>query len=86
MKLYLLMNQVRTKSDVEAGHSMKSVCKKYFGIDADYVGYLDYDNAVWQAIRKRRPLILEYPYSSLVNGFSVISKHLVDPAHNRGMF
>lgn len=83
MHLYLIMNQVRTKSDVEAGHSMKSVCRKYFGIETDYIGYLDYDNTVWQAIRKRRPLILEYPYSSLVNGIANITRQLVDPSQNR---
>jgi len=85
MRLYLIMNQVRTKSDVEAGHSMKSVCRKYFGIETEYVGYLDYDNAVWQAIRKRRPMVLEYPYSSLVNGIAVITRYLVDPGQYRTM-
>jgi flagellar biosynthesis protein FlhG len=72
----LIMNQVRTKNDIDTGHSVRSVCKKYFGIEAKYVGYLDYDNAVWQSVRKRRPLILEYPYSVLVQEFAQIAKNL----------
>jgi flagellar biosynthesis protein FlhG len=72
----LIMNQVRTKNDIDTGHAVRSVCKKYFGIEAKYVGYLDYDNAVWQSVRKRRPLILEYPYSVLVQEFAQIAKNL----------
>jgi flagellar biosynthesis protein FlhG len=76
--IYLVMNQVRTQNDVEIGHSVRTVCKKYFGVDTHYVGYLEYDNAVWQAIRKRKPLILEFPYSNLVSEFSLIAKNLDD--------
>ncbi len=75
-QLYLIMNQVRTRNDVDTGHSVRSICNKYFGINTHYVGYLEYDNAVWQAIRKRKPLILEYPYSTLVVEFANIARKL----------
>jgi flagellar biosynthesis protein FlhG len=84
-KLYFLMNQVRTRSDVEVGLSIQSVCRRYFGIESDYAGYLDYDNAVWQALRRKRPLLLEFPYSLLVGQFAKIAKYLVDPIKNRAM-
>ena len=77
-QIYLIMNQVRTQNDVEVGHSVRLVCKKYFGIETHYVGYLDYDNAVWQSVRKRRPLVLEYPYSNLVTEIAQIAKTLDD--------
>ncbi len=77
--LQLLLNQVRTRQDIELGHSMKSVCRKYFGIDANYLGYIDHDNAVWQSLRKRRPLVIEYPYSSIVGQFLGITKNLLNP-------
>lgn len=78
-RVQLLLNQVRTSQDIELGHSMKSVCRKYFGIEAHYLGYVDHDNAVWQSLRKRRPLIVEYPYSSIVGQFLNISKNLLNP-------
>lgn len=78
-KLDILINQVRTHSDLELGGSIKSVCQKYFGIDSDYIGYLDHDNAAWQALRKKRSLITEYPNSVLVSQFINIAKNLVDP-------
>jgi flagellar biosynthesis protein FlhG len=75
----LMLNQVRTREDIELGNAMTSVCKKYFGIEAGYLGHIDHDNAVWQSLRKRRPLVVEYPYSSIVGQFIRITKTLVNP-------
>ncbi len=65
----LIINQARTQTDIDIGFSIKSVCKKYFGIDMEYLGYLDYDSAVWQSVRRKRPLMLEFPNSRLVSSF-----------------
>jgi flagellar biosynthesis protein FlhG len=73
----LIVNQARTQTDVDIGFSVKTVCKKYFGIDMDYVGYLDYDSAVWQAVRRKRPLMLEFPNSKLVSSFDRITQYLL---------
>lgn len=78
-QVQLILNQVRTRQDVDLGHSMKSVCKKYFGIESNYLGYIDHDNAVWQSLRKHRPIIIEYPYSSIVGQFLQITKNLLNP-------
>ncbi len=72
----LIINQVRTQTDVDIGHSMRIICKKYFGIDLDFVGHLDYDATVWQSVKKRKPLLLEYPHSGLVNNFDLIVQRL----------
>ena len=76
-RIDILVNQIRTRADADLGHSISSVCSKYFGIDSNYLGYLDHDNAVWQALRKRRPVIIEYPYSRLVAQFLNIAKNIV---------
>jgi flagellar biosynthesis protein FlhG len=73
----LILNQVRTQSDIEIGFSIKTVCKKYFGIDVDYLGYLDYDSSVWQAIRRKRPVMLEFPNSKLVSSIERLVDYLV---------
>ena len=74
----LVINQVRTQSDIDIGFSMKIICKKYFGINLDYVGYLDYDATVWQSVKKRRPLLMEFPNSSLVSNFDRIIHRLLN--------
>ena len=73
----LVINQVRTQTDVDLGLSMKVICKKYFGINLDYIGYLDYDATVWQSVKKRQPLLTEFPSSSLVVNFDRIVHNLL---------
>ncbi len=55
----LILNQVRSKKDIEIGFSIRSACHKYFGIRLHYLGYVAYDQEVSNSIRRRRPLILE---------------------------
>ncbi|AUN97046.1 MinD/ParA family protein [Bacteriovorax stolpii] len=74
----LIINQVRTQSDIDIGFSMKLISKKYFGINLDYVGYLDYDATVWQSVKKRKPLLMEFPNSTLVNNFDRIIHRLLN--------
>ncbi len=55
----LILNQVRSKKDIEIGFSIRSACLKYFGIHLHYLGYVVYDQDVSHSIRRRRPLVLE---------------------------
>jgi flagellar biosynthesis protein FlhG len=73
----LVVNQARTQADIEIGFSVKAVCKKYFGIEMDYMGYLDYDSAVWQAVRRKRPLAIEFPNSRLVSSVDRIVQYML---------
>ena len=78
LHIELVLNQVRSRNDIELGMSIKSVCRKYFGIDAYFAGYIEFDNAVWQSLRKRRPLLLEHPYSNIVSQFMEITKNVIN--------
>ncbi len=73
----LIMNQARTQTDIDIGSSVKTVSKKYFGIEMDYLGFLEYDSCVWQAVRRKRPLMLEFPNSKLVSAIEKITENLV---------
>lgn len=59
----LVVNQVRAPDEVKIGFSIRSVCRKYFGIDLEYVGYVVFDDCVWRSVKERRPLVLAYPHS-----------------------
>lgn len=73
----LILNQIRTQADIDIGFSMKIICRKYFGINLDYVGFLDYDSSVWQSVKRRRPLLMEFPNSGLVKNFDRIVHKLM---------
>lgn len=74
----LIINQVRSQADIDIGYSIQSICRKYFGLEINFPGYLDYDQSVWQSVRKRKPLLIEYPNSKLVNNFDRIVNRLIE--------
>jgi flagellar biosynthesis protein FlhG len=78
LKFQIIMNQVRTQNDIDIGHSIQSVCKKYFGIQVEFIGHLDYDQSAWQSVKKRRPVVLEFPQSNIASEFKGIVKKLHD--------
>lgn len=53
----IIVNAVRTAEDVKLGFAVTSVCKKYFGIEAEYLGYVNYDDAARRSISARRPIV-----------------------------
>ena len=73
----LVVNQVRSKDDITLGFSMRSSCSKYFGISLEYLGYIEYDDCVWQATKKKKPLLIEYPYSSSARCIERVTHHLL---------
>lgn len=75
----LILNQTRSSKDVQLGHSIEAVSRKYFGLPVDLLGNIDYDNAVWHSLRKRRPLILEFPNSSLYAQILGIARDIASP-------
>ena len=74
----LILNQVRTKKDIEIGFAIRSACRKYFGIHLHYLGYIVYDQDVSHSIRNRRPLVLENPRSKAAQCISEIASKLAN--------
>jgi flagellar biosynthesis protein FlhG len=72
----LILNQVRSRKDIEIGFSIRSACQKYFGIRLHYLGYVVYDQDVGYSIRRRRPLVLENPNSRAAQCVSEIASKL----------
>lgn len=73
----LILNGTRSHQDQQLGYSIKSVCNKYFDLSINYTGYIDYDNAVWQSIRNRKPFLIEMPFTPLSGQFLSICKNIM---------
>ena len=41
----IIVNDARTAEDIRLGFAVCSVCRKYFAIDAEYLGYVNHDVA-----------------------------------------
>jgi flagellar biosynthesis protein FlhG len=80
----LILNQVRSKKDIEIGFSIRSACLKYFGIHLHYLGYVVYDQEVSHSIRRRRPLVLENSRSRAAQCVMEIASKLAN-SHSMGI-
>lgn len=79
----LIVNSTRSRLDQDLGFSIKSVCGKYFDLKVDYLGPLEYDNAVWQSIRNMEPTLIGKPFTPLAGQFLTIAKHLISAQNDR---
>ncbi len=72
----LILNQIRTPSDARIGFSMHQACEKHFGINLNYVGFLEQDNIVIQSIRSRKPVLLHAPDSKATASINRIAHNI----------
>ena len=75
----LVLNQARGSKDVQLASSIKLISQKYFGQSVSILGHIDYDNSVWHALRKRRPVLLEHPNSRLYSQIMTVARNLASP-------
>jgi flagellar biosynthesis protein FlhG len=75
----LLVNSCRSQANNDLGPAMKSVCYKYYDFKIDFLGSIDYDNAVWQCVRNREPVLIAQPFTPLAGQFLMTCKQLIDP-------
>jgi flagellar biosynthesis protein FlhG len=78
-RLRVVMNQVRSVEDIQLGFAIRKVCRRYFGVDVDYLGYVNYDNAVWKSIKRRNLLLVEYPLSEPAEFIGRMARKLLQP-------
>lgn len=53
----IIVNGARTAEDVKLGFAVSSVCKRVFGIKAEYVGYANYDDEARRSVSLRKPIV-----------------------------
>ncbi|MEN0058536.1 MAG: P-loop NTPase [Bdellovibrio sp.] len=83
--LHLIMNSSRSSSHENLGHSMRSVCNKYYDLSIDFLGSIDFDNAVWQSMRTREHVLMAHPFTPLAGQFLTACKQLIDPEELRAV-
>jgi flagellar biosynthesis protein FlhG len=79
----LVVNQTRTRADLDLGMQIRSAGRRRLGLNIDYLGHLETDDAVWLAVRKRRPLVVEHPESKVAKNVERIVRKLLGADHDR---
>ena len=81
----LVINDVRTADDIKLGFSIRTVCRQYFGIETEYLGYVNHDRAARRSVNSRRPLIEAYPQSDAAIYLSRIALKLLGDGPTRAI-
>lgn len=74
---WLVVNQARTRADFDVGPTVASAWKKFFGLELGYLGAVSHDDAVWQAVRARQPLLRAAPESTAARGLLRVAENLI---------
>lgn len=74
---YLVINSVRSKSDMEMGRAVTSAARRRLGVPLHYLGHLEYDEAVWASTRRRRPVLVEHPETRIAKCFERVTRALI---------
>ncbi|MCG8421553.1 MAG: helix-turn-helix domain-containing protein [Proteobacteria bacterium] len=74
---HLVINAVRSKADMEMGRAVASAVRRQLGVPITYLGHLEYDEAVWVAIRRQRPLLVEHPESRISKCIEKVTRRLL---------
>lgn len=85
-KINIVMNKVRSSADITLGSSVRSICMKYLGIKASYIGYIEYDSVVSRSINKRQQYMLSYPESRCAREMEKLANNLIDQKEVRLVF
>jgi flagellar biosynthesis protein FlhG len=73
----LVVNQARTPQDADIGKAVVSAWRKYFGLEMDYLGHIQYDDEMWRAVRARRPLLVARPDVPAARAFEAVATALL---------
>jgi flagellar biosynthesis protein FlhG len=73
----IVLNQIKLKREARIGNSVKSICLKYFGLDARYAGYVENDEFVTRSLNNRQPYMQTYPESTCAREVAAIVENMV---------
>jgi flagellar biosynthesis protein FlhG len=73
----LVVSQTRVRSDLDLGPAMHALAGRYLGIDLDYIGYVEHDDAVWLTVRRKKPLLIDSPASKGARNVERIARRVL---------
>jgi len=73
----LLVNETRLRNDSELGPTMAEMSKRHLGVDLDYVGHVEHDDAAWLSVVRRRPLLIDNPTAKSARNLERIARRIL---------
>jgi len=76
INFFLAVNQTRVRTDAELASSMTALCKRHYGITLEELGWIENDDTVWLAVRRRKPLLIDSPTSKAARNLERIARRI----------
>jgi flagellar biosynthesis protein FlhG len=73
----LVVNFARSKAEMDLGHAMASAGRRRLGVPLGYLGHIEYDEAVWVALRRSRPLLIDHPETRVAKCIEKVTRRLM---------
>lgn len=73
----LVIGRTRLRRDLELGPSMAALSARYLGVQLDYMGYVEQDDAAWLTARRCRPLLIDAPTSKAARNLERVARRLL---------
>ncbi|MGE5892541.1 MAG: P-loop NTPase [bacterium] len=77
-RIFLILNQIRSSQDIGIGASVKSICMKYFGFHAHYIGYVEHDDCIWNCINRKQAFMRTYPSTRCAREIEKVTENLLE--------
>jgi len=73
----IVISAARSKSDMEIGRAVATAGRRRLGVPIQYLGHLEYDEAVWASVRRRRPLLVEHPEARITKNIEKVTRGIM---------
>jgi flagellar biosynthesis protein FlhG len=73
----IVVNQTRRYDDRDLGNEITQACRDYFGIRIRYLGHIDEDNTLREAVRLRKTMMDAFPSSQFAQAIRSLLRNLL---------
>jgi flagellar biosynthesis protein FlhG len=77
-RLQIVVNQVKSSTDIHLGTSIRSVVRKYLGLNAEYTGYIRYDEYILRCLNNGTPFVRTYGYSRSAKEIETLTRNILN--------
>jgi flagellar biosynthesis protein FlhG len=77
LRMYLVMNQTRVRADAELASFLCGLSKRHYGVGLEELGHVETDDAVWLAVRRKKPLLVDSPASKAARNLERIARRVL---------
>jgi flagellar biosynthesis protein FlhG len=74
IRLQLVVNQTRVRTDSELGSWMSGLVSRHYGVLLDELGHIEHDDTVWLTVRRNKPLLVDSPTSKSARNVERIAR------------